>query len=111
MNSESSNLKSIQSENLSDLMNYSVIGQLISEPKVMRMLRWFDKEGDNFVGETTITNVSLERLQKLFGISANNPMYDCYLVESSEQINYLQKILNVELDLNSYEYFVECDQI
>ena len=59
------------------------------------------------MGELKITNIDLEHLQKLFGISSDNPMYDCYLVESSEQINYLQDILNFEVDLNSYEYFVE----
>ena len=83
--------------------------QKISKPKIDRVLRWFEKEGDDLVGEKVITNISLESLQKLFGIDSENPMYDCYLVESAEQINYLQNILNSELDTKSYDYFIECD--
>ena len=111
MNSELSNLQFIQSESLSDLKTSDLTNQVRTKPKVTRVLRWFEKEGENLVGETTITNVNLECLQKLFGISSDNPMYDCYLVESFEQINYLQKIVDFELDLNSYNYFVECDQV
>lgn len=80
-----------------------------SKPIVNRVLRWFEKEGDDLVGEKIINNISLEYLQKLFGINSENPMYDCYPVESAEQINYLQNLLNFELDTKSYDYFIECD--
>ncbi|AFZ37098.1 hypothetical protein Sta7437_3600 [Stanieria cyanosphaera PCC 7437] len=83
----------------------------ISKPKIDRVLRWFEKEGDDLVGEKVISNVNLEHLQKLFGIDSENPMYDCYLVESPEQINYLQNLLNLELDTKSYDYLVECDMV
>lgn len=79
------------------------------EPKVERVLRWFEKEGNNLVGEQVLDDVKLEQMQELFEISSENPMYDCYRVESSEQIEYFQKLLNFQLDLQSYEYFVECD--
>jgi hypothetical protein len=83
--------------------------QEMSKPKIERVLRWFEKEGDELVGEKVISNVNLEHLQKLFGIDSENPMYDCYLVESAEQMNYLQNLLNFELDTESYDYFIECD--
>ena len=57
-----------------------------------------------------INNISLEYLQKLFGINSENPMYDCYPVKSAEQISYLQNLLNFELDTKSYNYFIECDR-
>lgn len=77
--------------------------------EINRILRWFEKEGDDLVGEKFINNISLKYLQKLFGIDSENPMYDCYLVESAEQINYLQNLLNFELNTKSYNYFIECD--
>jgi hypothetical protein len=82
----------------------------VSIPKIDRVLRWFEKEGNNFVGETIIDNVSLEHLQKLFEVDSENPMYDCYPVESAEQINYLQNLLDFELNTKSYAYFIECDR-
>jgi hypothetical protein len=85
--------------------------QQTSKPIVNRVLRWFEKEGDNLVGEKIIDNVSLEHLQKLFEVDSENPMYDCYPVESAEQINYLQSLLNFELDTQSYDYLVECDLV
>ena len=81
------------------------------KPLVNRVLRWFEKEGDDLVGEKVVNNVSLEHLQKLFKIDPENPMYDCYPVESAEQINYLRNILNFELNTQSYDYFFECDMV
>ncbi len=81
------------------------------KPIVNRVLRWFEKEGDNLIGEKTINNISLEQLQKTFEIDSENPMYDCYPVESAEQINYLQSLLNFNLDIKSYDYFIECDRV
>ena len=68
------------------------------------------KKGIYLVGEKIINNVNLEHLQKLFGIDSGNPMYNCYLVESIEQINYLQSLLDFKLDTKSYDYFIECDR-
>lgn len=85
--------------------------QKTSKPKINRVLRWFEKEGDDLVGEKIIANVNLKYLQELFKIDSKNPMYDCYLVESVEQVNYLQNLLNFELDTKSYDYLVECDMI
>jgi hypothetical protein len=84
--------------------------QEISKPKIDRVLRWFEKEGDELVGEKIIYNANLEHLQRLFEIDSENPMYDCYLVESAEQMNYLRNLLNLELDTESYDYFIECDR-
>lgn len=80
-----------------------------SEPKVERVLRWFEKKESNLVGEKVLDNIKIEQLQHLFKISPDNPMYDCYPVETSEQIEYFQKLLNFQLDPQSYEYFIECD--
>lgn len=95
----------------SELSNKNNETYKASKPAVSRVLRWFEREGDDLVGEKIISNVDLEHLQKLFGIDLENPMYDCYPVESAQQINYFQNLLNLELDTKSYDYFVECDRI
>ncbi|MBV9386310.1 MAG: hypothetical protein JOZ78_07770 [Chroococcidiopsidaceae cyanobacterium CP_BM_ER_R8_30] len=88
-----------------------IIDAKTSEPKVERVLRWFEKKESNLVGEKVLDNIKIEQLQHLFEISPDNPMYDCYPVETSEQIEYFQKLLNFQLDPQSYEYFVECDAV
>ncbi len=93
----------------SELPNQKNKAYKTSKPIVSRVLRWFEKEGDDLIGEKMIDNISLEQLQKMFGIDSENPMYDCYPVESAEQINYLQNLLNFDLDTKSYDYFIECD--
>ncbi|MDJ0533916.1 MAG: hypothetical protein QNJ70_15740 [Xenococcaceae cyanobacterium MO_207.B15] len=85
--------------------------QKVSNPQIHRVLRWYEKEGDDFVGEKIINNISLKHLQKLFKVDSRNPMYDCYSVESEQQINYLQNLLSFELDTKSYDYFIECDKV
>ena len=89
----------------------NVIDTQTPGPKVERVLRWFEKEESNLVGEKVLDNIKLEQLQQLFKISHDNPMYDCYLLETSEQIEYFQKLLDFQLEPKSYEYFVECDTV
>lgn len=95
----------------SELFNKNDKTYKASKPTVNRVLRWFKKEGDDLVGEKIISNVNLEHLQKLFGIDSENLMYDCYPVESAEQLSYLQNLLNFKLDIKFYDYFVECDMV
>ncbi len=80
-------------------------------PAVQRFVRWYEKSCCDFVGETVLNNIQISQLQKLFEIASDNPMYDCYLVSSPEQINYLQRILNCQFNIHDYEYFLECDAI
>lgn len=96
---------------LSTSTTFRVIDTKTPEPKVERVLRWFEKEEGNLVGEKILDNIKLEQLQQLFKISPDNPMYDCYPVETSEQIEYFQKLLKFQLEPQSYEYFVECDAV
>ncbi|MGI0482065.1 DUF7683 domain-containing protein [Geminocystis sp. CENA526] len=76
---------------------------------IKRLLRSFEKKGENLVGETLLNNVSLEELQKLFKVDSSNPMYDCYLIENKEQFDYLQNKFNVKLNDELYDYYLETD--
>jgi hypothetical protein len=81
------------------------------EPNVKRVVRWYAKYGDNFVGEKVVNNVKLSYLQRLFRINSDNPMYDCYPIVSSEQKKFIEKSFNIKLHTNLYEYFMECEPI
>ncbi|HAZ46402.1 MAG TPA: hypothetical protein DCZ55_18565 [Cyanobacteria bacterium UBA11371] len=81
------------------------------EPNVKRVIRWYSKYGDDFVGEKIINNVKLSYLQRLFKIDSDNPMYDCYPIVSLEQKNYIERNFNIRLNTNLYEYFMECEPI
>ncbi len=78
--------------------------------QVERVLRWYEKQGDALVGEKVLSNIELSELQQLFDQPLDNLMYECYLV-TDEQVNYLQERLNQTFDLQSYEYFVDCDVV
>ncbi|NEP13917.1 MAG: hypothetical protein F6K14_27695 [Symploca sp. SIO2C1] len=80
-------------------------------PKVDRVVRWFEKDGDAIVGEARIGNPDLQKLHELFDIPEENPMYDCYPISTKTQIRYIQKNLSHEIDTLSYDYFLECDAI
>ncbi|MEH2355141.1 MULTISPECIES: hypothetical protein [unclassified Nostoc] len=81
------------------------------KPLVQRVIRWYDKHGSDFVGEKVLDNVNLSNLQNLFRIELDNPMYECYPIESFEQENYLDKTFSFKLNTEAYDYFMECDAI
>jgi len=92
----------------------STIRSLLREnqaSKVARVLRWFEKGGDEPIGELQLDQVELAKLQKLFDVSQDDPMYDSYLIETSNQIRYIQKITSFVLDTQSYDYFLECEAV
>ena len=84
-----------------------------SSPKpkqqVIRVLRWYEKNGDALVGEQVL-NIDLRSLQKLFGESRDSLMFECYPV-SRMQARYLQRRLRRTFNLDSYAYFLECDAV
>ena len=76
---------------------------------VTRMIRWFQKDpGEEFVGEATLRDVDLGELQRLFSVPRDNPMYESYPVRQ-EHVSTLQAHVDVPIELDRYEYFVEAD--
>lgn len=76
--------------------------------KVERFLRAYEKEGDNLVGEHRLEGISIIELQSMFGEPSDSPMYECYPV-TTNQLERLQNVIKAPLDLQAYDYFVECD--
>jgi hypothetical protein len=74
---------------------------------ISRTLSYYRKKSDSPAGEYPLTNVTMESLRTLFGVSSDNPMFDVYPV-GPEQVPLLQEVLRRPLDLDRYDYFVEC---
>lgn len=87
--------------------NYSIE----NDYQVERFLRWFEKNGENLVGEKLLNNINVKELQTLFNVEINNPMYDCYLLENEEQLDYFQNKFNILLDNKLYDYYLETDAL
>ncbi|MEE3719417.1 hypothetical protein V2H45_21985 [Tumidithrix elongata RA019] len=77
--------------------------------KLVRSLRWYKKQGDVLVGQKILDSVSLSDLQKIFGEPENDLMIENYQV-TEDEAQHLQRKLNQPIDLNSYDYFLECEQ-
>lgn len=77
--------------------------------KINRVVRWFEKDGDALVGESPLDDLELSKLQRLFHVSRDNPMYDCYPIKTPLQVRYIQKATNHLIDLSAYDYFLESD--
>lgn len=90
-------------------LNHSTV-QLQYDSPVDRVIRWYEKQGDRLVGEMKLGNVSLPELQALFNQSSDDPMHYCYPVLPSH-ISYLEQKLNRAIDLEQYDFFLECDAI
>lgn len=80
--------------------------------QVERWLRWFEKDGEKFIGELELKNLDFSELKRVFNPSLDDPfMYYCYAINTLEKIQFIQGLINVKLDLLKYEYFVECNSI
>lgn len=74
------------------------------------MLRWYEKSGDQLVGEAVLKALKLPELQMLFQEPADNFMLDSYLV-SVAQVEQLQSKIGEPIDLSAYDYYLECDAV
>ncbi|MGB5631971.1 MAG: hypothetical protein WBM44_26265 [Waterburya sp.] len=81
-----------------------------SPPKVERWLRWDKRDGEELVGEIKLEGLTVSQLEQVFThFHEDQLMYYCYPVETNKQVEFLAIWGKVELDLDSYEYFVECN--
>ena len=76
-------------------------------PKVVWVLQAYQKEGDAFVAEWPLKDISINTLHNLFQQPQDDPMYDSYPV-SKQQLKALQSHTDHPIDLQKYDYFVEC---
>ncbi|GCA71872.1 hypothetical protein MiYa_03415 [Microcystis aeruginosa NIES-2519] len=80
----------------------------IDNIELIRVLVWFNKDNDDYVGEYTLNILDINELKKIFNVTdSDEQMINCYPV-FVEQASYLESLLNIEIDLEKYDYFVEC---
>ncbi len=73
-----------------------------------RVIRYFDKVDESYVDEVQLLEISLVLLQELFGLAKDNPMYDSYPIDETQE-NILKKYSDINFDFDRFEYFLEYD--
>ena len=81
--------------------------EVLKEKPVQRYLVWYNKDPfDDLVGEIQIGEKFLVELRNLFNLPLDDPMIDCFPVKS-EQVDKLEKFVEVKINLDKYDYFIE----
>ena len=70
------------------------------------MLRYFDKNSEELIGEIKLPDTLLRDLQREFEIDRSNPMYDSYPIDSGV-IEFVSTLGVDQIDLSRYDYFLE----
>lgn len=78
--------------------------------RVMWKLTWFDKRTEDWQGETRLRGAKISDLRKLFGASSQDPMFDSFPVERAH-LSMIRKWVDVPINFNKYDYFVECSAL
>jgi hypothetical protein len=78
--------------------------------KMIYYLTWFEKEGDEYMGEALLPDVGEDDVRKVFRLKPEEPAGDCLEVERAhiEWLDEAAKGVRVRLDL--FDYFVEASQ-
>jgi len=72
-----------------------------------RVIRYFDKVDESYIDEVLL-DVPLVLLQELFGINADNPMYDCYPIARTQEA-FFKKYCEINFNFDRFDYFLEYD--
>ncbi len=74
---------------------------------MIRTLAFYEKGADELAGEYRLSGMDLPKLQALFGVNLDNPMYDVWPVGPAE-MKVLKAHVDGPIDLEKYDYFLEC---
>ncbi len=81
----------------------------IAPEKLPRCLTYFDKITEKYIGKISIPEVELKQIQKLWNEPEDEPMVDCYPLNTKEQMEFFEKIISAKLNLEAYDYFLEVE--
>ena len=73
-------------------------------------LSWFAVEGDEVVGEEPLPDVTAEQVAEWFYLPEGDSLMDSYIVRASQR-QHLSKLTKHKIDLNRFDYFLECFQV
>ncbi|HRI51089.1 MAG TPA: hypothetical protein PLW65_12985 [Pseudomonadota bacterium] len=77
---------------------------------VERVVNCFDRHTEELEKKLSLKGITLQLLQKIFHVPADDPMYDSFRVEP-HHAEQLQPYLLEKLDLEHCECFLDCDAI
>ncbi len=81
----------------------------MTAPRVLHLLRWFEKTSEWLVGEEPLRRVELAELRRLFELAADDPVYNVYPIGDREAAWLQARVVHV-FDREAYLYFVEVQQ-
>lgn len=73
------------------------------------VLRWFEKNGDDCIGEEDIPALTPQTVRNWFGIGDDECPVECYHV-CSRHVSELNQLVTHLVELNRYDYFIEAEQ-
>ena len=79
---------------------------------VRRFVSEFDNDSDELVADHELRDFDLPTFQREFGVSSDNPMFDCYPIRR-EQVGFVSMYLEqpVSWDFDNRSYFVEASAV
>jgi len=76
---------------------------------VRRYVAVYDQHSDELVGEIELLDQSASWIQELFGLTTDNPAYDCYPIDATTLPAVLRRLPEgTGMDVDSFVYMVEC---
>jgi len=72
-------------------------------------LCWYQKDGDEFIDQSDLNNLTAQQVTDLFGLKNAQKAHTCWEVTESHKAE-LKKFTRKKIDLDKYEYYVECFQ-
>ncbi|WP_444997597.1 DUF7683 domain-containing protein [Aliikangiella sp. IMCC44359] len=93
--------KYVRSEN-------SITFEPTNQTRMARLVRYFDRETCEFVGQKKLIPVNEDYLRKIFELDVGNPMLFSYPVNRSQQ-EFIERFTGLKMNLQKYQYFLECD--
>ena len=73
---------------------------------VTLVLNWYEKTGNNLIGEETIQDLTLDNILGLFDAPFWNKNFQCWAIDESH-IEAIQPHVQHPLDMQKYSYFIE----
>lgn len=80
---------------------------IISPEDLPRSLTCFEKSSEKYISMISLPQVNLAEIQKLWHEPEIEPMVDCYSLQTKEQIEFFEEILQSKLEPDDYDYFLE----
>ena len=73
---------------------------------VARVISWFDRKTELYVGDYNIEHVDLGILKKIIKPSKNDPLMLFFYLLNKKQVEMLKQVVNIEFDCDKYDYEV-----